>query len=151
MCTVSGIERTTSCLGNCYFLVVTIHAFEYVLLGSMSCIFPLSKGWQSYSSKARRQVQGQGKMDFSMYLLQAQEHWLSLYNWGLHLRQLSQGDEVLLLSSSVWLCKFQWNMVVIHQLMDVDSEVSPILKRRGRTMLLPCSLTREAGSVLGRN
>lgn len=100
-------------------------------LGSMSCIFPLSKLWQSYSSKTRRQVQGQGKMDFRMYLPQAQEHWLPLYNWGLHLRQLSWVYKVLLLSSSV--CTWLRNVVVIHQQMDGDYEVTPILKSRGRT------------------
>ena len=94
-------------------------------------------------------------MDFSIYyLLQARERQLSPYNWGAHQRQLSPGDEVLVsLSSSGYklLYKLQWNVVVIHQVMDVAYEVT--LKEEGRnnvSTLISVKKRRQSQSVWKR-
>lgn len=83
--------------------------------------------------------------------LQAGEHWLSLHDWGLHLRPLSQENEALSLSSAG--CKVAAERGdVVRRLIDVDDEVSPMLKRRSGSRgatLIPA--TRHALSVSERN
>lgn len=83
--------------------------------------------------------------------LQAGERWLSLHDWGLHLRPLSRENEALSLSSAG--CKVAAERGdVVRRLIDVDDEVSPMLKRRSGSRgatLIPA--TRHALSVSERN
>ena len=75
--TTTGYPRT----GYCPSLVLTINALEYFLSEQHALHFAFEQMMMSCgSSKAGRQVQGQGEMDFTMDLLQAQEHQVSLYD-----------------------------------------------------------------------
>lgn len=143
MFTISGTERTTICFDTCYFLFVNIYASEYFLLRQHILHVSLGQTVTVILRKGQEAGPRTRKNGFHPVFAPG-PRTLTVYNWGLHLRQLSQ-DEVLLLSSSGCkrLCKLQWNMVVIHQLMDVDYEVSPSLKWRVRAMLLTWSLERK--------
>lgn len=136
------IEKTTSypssfgadysCLG--------IFSFEQMMI---SC-----QVW-----RARRQVQGQGKMGFSMYLPQAKEHRLSLWprdspeaivtrRWSTFIAF------ILCLQIAVQAANKQ--VEVIHQQMDADNEVIRVWKRRKATNLDLLKDDEYAEAVSGR-